>query len=122
MIDIEVFSDKNNNFYVNEFNWRSSGRNFVGLYTEVYSAYQYYCSVVGEPVTGKCVNEKFGFSMNEATDLRHVVYGQLSFVEWLKCLSKTRSFALWYGKDLKPTFTQYLYLIKQMICRGKKSG
>lgn len=118
LIDIEIFEDEDGNFYVNEFNWRSGGRNFVSLYTEVHSVYQYYCSVVGEPVKGKMINQKMGFSMNEATDLRHVVYGQLSLLEWLKCIKNTNNFALWYVKDLKPVFVQYFYLLKKMIYRG----
>lgn len=119
LIDIEIFCDKDNNFFINEFNWRSSGRNFVSLYTEVYSAYQYYCSVIGQPVRGKCVNDKKGFAMNEATDLRHVVYGNLSLREWLHCVCKTKSYALWYAKDLKPTLMQYFYLVRKMLDRRK---
>lgn len=118
-IDIEFFKDNQDNFYLNEINWRSSGRNFVSLYTEVYSAYQYYNKITGKRVESKLINEKQGYSMNEATDLRHVLCGRLGCVQWLKDLMKTGSYALWYKKDIKPTVFRYCYLVKELISRKK---
>ena len=116
-IDIEIFRDKDNNFYINELNWRCSGRNFVSLYTEIYSAYQYYNKVVGDTIDGCLVNNKEGYTMNEATDLRHVFFEKMPLGLWLSDLKKVNSFALWDRRDIQPTVMRYLYLLKKMILK-----
>lgn len=122
-IDIEFFQDAKGQFYLNEINWRSSGRNFVSLYNGVHSAYFYYCALLNNPlpVDEPLINDKEGFSMDEATDLRHVMFGGLSLCQWNRDRHHTHSFALWYRKDLKPTFARYMELICKRI-RGKKKA
>ena len=122
-IDMEFFKDANGHFYLNEINWRSSGRNFVSLYNGVHSAYFYYCSLTNNPLPTDepLLNTKEGFSMNEATDFRYVVFGKLSSLQWNKDRCNTQSFALWYHKDLKPTFARYMELIWKCI-KGKNKA
>ena len=107
-IDIEFFQDNEDTFYLNEINWRSSGRNFVSLYTNVHCEYQYYCYLNNISNDELLINTKEGFSMNEVTDIRHVVFAKLSFLQWNKDRRETKSFTLWYAKDLKPTFIRYI--------------
>ena len=114
-IDIEFFSDKNGEYYLNEINWRSSGRNFVSLYNGVHSAYYYYCNAVGKPVNEPLINTMEGFSMNEATDLRHVFKNGYSIIAWNRDRRKTKSFALWDKRDLKPVTSRYYELFRALI-------
>lgn len=71
-IDIEFFQDDKNEFYLNEINWRSSGRNFVSLYTDNHTAFQYYCYQAGLDADMDLVNRRSGYIMNEGTDIRHI--------------------------------------------------
>ncbi len=111
-IDIEFFQDDTGQFYLNEINWRSSGRNFVSLYNGVHSAYFYYCACTHTPlpIGESLINNQEGFSMNEATDLRHVIFRKLPLKTWINNWENTHSFALWYDKDLKPTLVRYFEL------------
>lgn len=119
IFDIEIFKSTDGEFVVNEFNWRSGGRNFVSLDTNVYSSYEWCQSHWGELKDVKNVNTKQGYTMNEATDLRHVFKGTVSLCQWIKDLGTTNSYALWYWKDLKPTFSRYMELLNK-LCRGQK--
>lgn len=114
-IDLEFFEDSYGKFYLNEINWRSSGRNFVSMYTHVYSCFYYYQTLIGETPQQQFINTSGGYTMNESTDLRHVFFGDLSFGDWLRDNKQTHSYSLWYKKDLKPTIYQYRYLIYTMI-------
>lgn len=115
-IDIEFFKDEKENFYLNEFNWRVSGRNFVALYTNVHSSFLWYLAVTGHDIDSyRLTYQGNGFSMNDATDIRHVFNGEMSFCEWLKDLKKTKSFSLWYKPDLRPSFARYRQLIKKLF-------
>ncbi len=118
IFDIEIFKSIDGEFVINEFNWRSGGRNFVSLDTNVYSSYEWCQSHWGELENVKNVNTKQGYTMNEATDLRHVFKGTVSLCQWIKNLGTTNSYALWYWKDLKPTVAQYFYLLKELIKRN----
>lgn len=118
LIDIELLRDENQVIYINEINWRNSGRNFVDLYTRKDLPYLWYLDMIGNHIdfNKKDVMEK-GYVMTEATDLRHVVYSDLSLMQWLKDWGRTNSFALWYWPDLKPTIAQYIYLFKELLHR-----
>lgn len=109
--DVEFFEDEAGKFYLNEINWRSSGRNFVSLYTEVYSTYAYYCWRTKLPFEGEFVNRKQGFSMNEWTDFRHVFKGNIKFFNWLKDVARTDNYALWMKEDKKPFLDRIIKLL-----------
>lgn len=114
-LDIEFFLDDRGIFYLNEINWRSSGRNFVSLYTKIYPAVALY----NEITTGEEREEysiKPGYTMNEATDFRHVLAGNISLWRWLKDMWRTDSFAIWYWRDPLPAFIHYGHLVKE-LCR-----
>jgi len=116
MFDVELFK-VGGNYLVNEINWRNTGNSFFALGTGVHYAVIWYLNSIGEDASNirHFTTDTNQYAMNEATDLRHVVFDKLSFSEWFKDLRKTQSFALWYGKDLKPTINRYLYLIKELV-------
>lgn len=112
---MEFFKDVEGKIYLNEINWRSSGRNFVDFYTGVFSAYQYYCDILDIAYAGKLVNKKEGFSMNEGTDIRHVLNRNIKLKDWVHDIRKTQSFSIWYSKDNKPFVYRILYYVKKVI-------
>lgn len=121
MFDIELFQVKEK-ILINEINWRNSGNSFFALGTNVHWAVIWYLQAIGKDAsflmhTTKDVNQ---MAMNEATDLRHVLFNSLPLSSWLKDLRRTKSFALWYYKDLKPTLIQYIYLVKELIFHHRK--
>lgn len=118
LVDVEFFKSGKNEFYINEINWRSSGRNFVGLFTGVNPAYLYYNCLVHKTENRTIFNDKHGYGMNEMTDLRHVIIGhEISLFRWLKDLCKANCFALYYGKDLKPLMHRCCDVILKMLNR-----
>lgn len=114
-IDIEIFKDGNDELYINEFNWRSSGRNFISKHTHVESAYMYYCDIVGIDYRDKLFNDISMCIMNEITDIKHVFRKELSFWRWLLDLKKTRSFAVWDLRDPRPAFKRYRIMISRYL-------
>lgn len=121
MFDIELFQVKDN-IYVNEINWRNSGNSFFALGTNVHWAVIWYLQTIGKDTSylKHTTTDAIQCAMNEATDLRHVLFNGLPFSVWLKDLKRTQSFALWYKKDLRPTVCQYFYLIKELILHRRK--
>lgn len=120
--DIDFFGDNEGHFYLSEINWRSGGRNFMSLCTGVHSVWQYYCSAIGDPVCGERMNHREGYTMNEATDLRHVVFGSLTFKEWWSDRRRTDGFAIWWGKDMRPVIKEYRILFGKLIKRGNRAN
>lgn len=121
IFDIEIFKSTEGEFIINEFNWRSGGRNFVSLDTNVYSSYEWCQSHWGELKGVKNVNTKQGYTMNEATDLRHVFKGNVPLRQWIKDLATTNSYALWDWKDPRPALSRYRDLLIK-LCRGQSVG
>lgn len=107
---------------LNEINWRNAGNSFVSLGIGVHYAFIWYLSVAGQNISTfkSFCEEKGQYAMNEATDVRHVVYGKLSFHQWNEEHKKTKRVALWYKPDLKPTLLQYRFLFVEMIHRMVK--
>lgn len=116
LIDIEFFKTKDNKMYLNEVNWRSSGRNFVSLYTGVHSAYWWYCATIGKNYNDNCrISIKNGWTMNEMTDFRHIFKFKLSWFELLRDIKRTNSFAVWYCEDLQPFKARILGILKKIF-------
>ena len=107
----------NGDIYLNEINWRNTGNSFFPLGTDVHYAVVWYYAMINKENTSLkryCIDVN-QFAMNEATDLRHCVFGKYSFWKWNADRARTNSFALWYSKDLKPTFIRYLQLLKKLV-------
>lgn len=119
-IDIELFEDESGEIYINEFNWRSSGRNFIALDTGVYSNVWWYMLKNDQCIDGKSfVNYREGYTMNEVNDFRNVISKQMKLKDWLKDRKKTSSYALWYKSDIRPVFYPYGWLLKKIMTKQK---
>lgn len=116
LFDIELFK-VGDRILINEINWRNSGNSFFALGTGVHWAVCWYLNAIGRDTTHlkHTTEDETQFAMNEATDVRHMVFKGLSPINWFKDLKRTQSFALWYGKDLRPTVSRYAYLLKEFI-------
>lgn len=114
--DIELFK-VGNRVLINEINWRNTGNSFFSLGTGVHWAVCWYKNAIGEDTSQMkhTTTDEMQYAMNEATDLRHVIFGKLSFKTWLKEFKETQSYALWFRKDLKPTLYRYIYLAKELL-------
>jgi len=123
LFDIEMFK-KGNRVLLNEINWRNTGACFFCKGTGVEFAVIWYLEMIGEQNKADSMkhfcDDMLLYQMNEATDLRHVIYGSLSFREWIKDLKKCDSFALWYKYDIKPAVYQYIHLLGEFINRATK--
>ena len=118
LFDIEMFK-MGDRILLNEINWRNTGACFFCKGTGVEFAVIWYLEMIGEQKKADSMKhfckDSFLYQMNEATDLRHVFYGSLSFMEWIKDVKKCTSFALWYKYDMKPVVYQYFHLLCEMI-------
>lgn len=115
-IDIELFEGQNGDIYINEFNWRSSGRNFIALDTGVFSNVWWYMLKTNHNIkTQHFINQRSGYTMNEVNDFRNVLSKNIKFIDWLKDRKKTSSYALWFCKDIKPIFYPYGWLLKRAL-------
>lgn len=86
----------------------------------MYSVVYWYLNIVGgEYNREKLINKKFGYTMNEATDLRHVLYSKLAMKEWIDNVKETTSFALWDRRDMIPVLFRYINLMFKFFRRGK---
>lgn len=121
MFDIELFK-VSDTIFVNEINWRNSGNSFICLCSGVHWAVDWYLDAIGQDTSNRKHNsdDTNVYCMNEATDPRHVVFEKLKLRDWFSDFRKTKGFALWDKKDLKPTFTQYIHLVKELINNKNK--
>ncbi|NLT15176.1 MAG: hypothetical protein GXY05_12620 [Clostridiales bacterium] len=117
-IDIELFQANDGTLYINEFNWRTSGRNFTALDTGVYSIVWWYMLKTGHSLPdGQLVNRRAGYTMKELEDFRHVMSKTLTLRQWLADRKKTTGFALWDKRDMRPARYQYRRMLKKLIFR-----
>lgn len=121
LIDIEFFRDRHNNdYFLNEINWRCSGINFVDLYCGVYSPLLWYYGVTegAYPDSIKRINDQSLYIMCETQDIRHVLFAHdLSFKQWLSDCRMATCYTHWLKGDLKPAFGEYIRLLKATVRR-----
>ncbi len=118
-IDIEVFKDNSGNLYVNEFNWRVSGRNFIALDTKVFSVVWWAKLKRGEKIPNEnLINTKEGFTMKETEDIKNVLSKNLKLSIWLKDYKKSTGLAIKNKNDKKPSKVIYKHLLKKLFKRG----
>lgn len=116
-IDIELFVI-NGNLVLNEVNFRNSGDVYACFRQNVHYPVFSYLDMIGEDTS----NMNTGYStkyyaMNETTDFRHVLYGNLKLKEWLKYWKNSKDYAYWFKGDMKPCLRKYKYFLKKMITR-----
>lgn len=118
MFDVELFRVKDH-ILVNEFNWRNTGNVFFCHGINVHYAVIWVKEMLGadcKTMKHFCIDTS-KYAMNEATDLRHVVFSKLTLFKWLKDLWRTNSFALWFWRDPLPALYQYKHLVLEFIKR-----
>ena len=83
------------------------------MHSKVYYPYYYYLDVKGENSFEVTNNHEFHhFVMNELTDICHVKHGTLSFFQWLRDVLKTKDFAFYNPKDMRPAASYYWNWLK----------
>ena len=116
-IDIELF-EISNEYYVNEINWRSSGRVYVNLANKTYSTFFYYLDSIDPYNVLSSSNDKQFYAINEGTDIRNVFISKtVPFYKWIIQMFMSKSYSLWYCFDLKPAFARYKYYIKKFFLK-----
>lgn len=112
-IDIEFFND-GTAFFVNEINWRVSGRNYVSFFDKKFSTLFYYFDIIGVANRPETKNIIKGYAINEASDIRSALLSKkVPLFKWIGQLITADSYALWFWRDLKPTFSRYKYYLKK---------
>lgn len=119
MFDVEIMYTPNA-IYLNEINWRNSGNSFFCLGSDVHYAVVWYYIITNKKIPYNfkftCEDKKF-YAMDESKDIRHVIAGNISLKRWIQDVKKSKCFAIWYKKDMKPTIIRYGYLIVEFIRR-----
>ena len=119
LFDIDLFLC-NGQVFINEINWRSSGVGYVAMgvgINYVLHWYQEMIKIAPNEEKNLTSENMTGQMMDDALDVRHVIYGELSFTAWIKDLLKAKSFSLWSRRDPIPAIIRYKYLFREMIRR-----
>lgn len=114
LFDIELFG-RNEDILLNEVNFRSSGVGYSMMHTKVFYPYYYYLDAKG--VNTIELTKKYNchhFVMNELTDIYNVKHGTLSFFQWLRDVLKTKDFAFYNSKDMRPAVSYYWNWMKSI--------
>lgn len=119
-IDFELFETGSGELYLNEINWRSSGRNFISGRSGIESAYYYYCDMTGTEYAAYDGIVKHIYSMNEVTDIKHVFKKNISLAQWLADVRRAKSFAVWDASDKKPAFKRYGIMLSKFLKGAEK--
>lgn len=115
-IDVEFFETDDGKLYVNEFNWRSSGRNWVALYNGVYSTVWWALHHSGIDVSSKeLINDIDGYAMYEFDDIRHCFHHNVQVKNWLTDYFHTGAFSARFFRDPVPMLIETLSFIKRAI-------
>lgn len=114
-IDIELFVI-NGELVLNEVNYRNSGDVYACFQHKVYYPYFSYLDMIGADTTALNIEYSTDkYAMNETTDFRHVVYGNLSLKEWLFYWKNSGDYAYYFKGDMKPVWKKYRYFLKKFI-------
>lgn len=114
-IDIEFFRDAKGEFYLNEYNWRCSGRNYASLCMGIYPVVDYYFECIGVRQMTSHYTRKNGFVCDERIDLRNVLNRNITLIQWLKDVKKAKGFSFWDSRDMLPALYEYMRLMKTAV-------
>lgn len=118
-IDIELFK-VGDNVYLNEVNFRNSGDVYACFYNRLFYPYIWYMDAIGKDVSEMNIQySNKRYAMNETTDFRHVLKGNLKFSDWLKYYKNCGDFAYRFYGDMKPFYYYIKYCFCQLI-KGKR--
>jgi predicted ATP-grasp superfamily ATP-dependent carboligase len=114
LYDIELFV-VNGEIYLNEMNLRNSGDVYMALKQNYYYPLAWYNDVLNIRNTISVNPTKGNYCMTECSDLRHVVFENYSFFQWLRDYKKCKDYALKFKGDMKPAYTRYMYYLKKVL-------
>lgn len=112
-IDIELFM-VHGEVYLNEVNFRNSGDIYACFYNKLFYPLIWYLDVIGEDVSEMNTNytDKY-YAMNEFTDCKHVLAGNLSLGKWLYYVKNCKDFAFYFPSDMKPAVMYFLRILER---------
>ena len=118
-LDTDIFIDNDTGkIYVSEYNWRTGGRNYTSLGTEVYSIVLWYLLYNNIDVSKyQVINKVSGYIMNDFTDFNHVINGKITLKQWKKEFKKSIACALFFKDDIVPVILPVAYTIKKLFKR-----
>lgn len=117
-VDIEIFQDMSNGeFIVNEFNWRCGGRNFVALYTGIFSNIWWAMAKASHDfqIPARTVNDKHGFTIKGECDIFNAIHGNVGKLQWLKEWMGAESHSLIRLADPLPAVKELCYAIRKRV-------
>ena len=115
MFDIEVFV-KNNDFYLNEINFRNSGNSYLYTYEKVFIVYLWYLMASNQSLSDEQteIQESFMFT-DEMLELKQLKSKNISIKEWNRSRKKSKISFLINRKDKKPVIYKFIYAIFRRI-------
>ena len=109
-IDIDIFVC-GDTYYIDEFNWRASGKNCTGLYDGTPSLYKWYLNETGQAPESGDARDARGYVMCENPDALHVIYEGFPLKRWIADYRKASAFGLKYDDDPLPAKKEYYRLM-----------
>ncbi len=116
LIDIDLFKIENN-FYVNEINFRNSGNSYGFVAGGNYIVFDWINSILKKKKNDLKCNDNVYFR-DEFCELKNLVKRNISFKEWYLSRKKAKVCYVYNSKDLKPFIWKMVYSLR----RGKKNG
>ena len=115
-IDIEFFQSKERVFYLNEINWRSSGRNFISFYTGIHPAYDYYLDATNATrQTFARINTRAGLVFSGRGELHLAQEGNLPYRTLLRDMLRANSYSTWFWRDPIPFVSEMTRLSGRFV-------
>lgn len=119
MFDIEVFV-KDNQFYLNEINFRNSGNSYLYTYCDVYIVYLWYLMVCNEDLKNetKEVKNNYYFT-DEMLEIKQLLSKNISIKEWNKARKSSKISFLINKHDFVPLLYKFVYAFCRRIDNEK---
>lgn len=109
-----MHSKKDNKFYFTEINLRNDGaESFITKYGANLPL-NHVEDLLHKPITHASEFNP-GFYIWDMHHLKSFVYGDISFITWIKEIWKSKGFLMYYKEDKKPFFRQYIYMLGRLL-------
>lgn len=118
-IDIELFM-VDGKLMLNEVNFRNSGDIYASFTNRVYYPYYQYLDMLGMDISDFNMSyNNESTAMDENLDVRHFIFGNLSFISWLKDWKRCKDFSWYFKGDLKPAIARYFSVLFMLRSKFK---
>lgn len=113
--DIEIIN-VGGKIYLNEINFRNSGDIYACFYNKVFYSYYSYLDMIGEKgFSLKTTYDNKYYAICEDRDFLWVKEGLMSFKDWFKYFKRTKDFAYFSWKDMRPCIAFYKKILHSFI-------